>query len=144
MRTFVGVLPHDCAMTLRSRYVAALVALPLAGALGGCADSGGAITVTSMDGGCSYGAAEGGIPFTFSLTGDKDADMVAEVHQQAKPGASGDHPGQVIASKTLSIDQGDYDNPVTIVVPLKQSQFIAKRTTCILQTDNRGPDVISP
>ena len=68
--------------------------------------------------------------------------MTAEFHQP-KAGGNDDHPGPVIAPNTPPIRHGDDQSPVTIVVPVKRSMFIAKRTRCILQTDNHAPDIIS-
>lgn len=105
--------------------------------------SDGHIYVTDMLGtGCEYDAEEQGIVFKFTLTGHKDADMIAEVHR-ARPGADEHHPGPVIASERLPIRDGKYDNPITMVVPLEESAYDAARTRCLLQTENYGPDVMN-
>ena len=103
----------------------------------------GHIYVTDMLGhGCEYDAAEKGTVFMFTLTGHKDADMIAEVHR-ARRGADEHHPGPVIASERLPIRDGKYDNPITMVVPLEESDYDAARTRCVLQTENYGPDIIN-
>lgn len=83
--------------------------------------------------------------FRFTLTGDKSADMVAEVHR-ARPGTKNpsDNPGPVIASKELKIRHGAYTNPLTILVPLAESAFKPHRTRCVLQTHNLGSDILNP
>jgi hypothetical protein len=93
----------------------------------------GMIGVTDINGGCAYNTAEQGVVFRFTLTGTKNADMVAELHQA----------GQVVASKKLPVRHGNYTNPVTIVVPVSESRFKATRTRCVLQTDNLGRDILS-
>jgi len=37
----------------------------------------------------------------------------------------------------------EYDNPITMVVPLEESAHDAARTRCILQTENHGPEIVN-
>ena len=79
--------------------------------------------VTQMhESGCEYDAGRGGIVFSFGVTGHKDTDFVAEVHQSAV-GSRNRGPGPVIASAVHEIRDGDYDNPITILVPLEEGPY---------------------
>jgi hypothetical protein len=123
--------------------IAAVLAAACLGAFAGCSEQTDEhIYIQEMLGdGCDYDAEQQGIEFSFYLAGSGDADMVAEIHR-ADPGVKGGRPGPVIASAVNEVRNSDYDNPITIVVPLAESQFDAKLIKCVLQTETYGPDVV--